>query len=31
VKDTIFKWLDEFKKDESKDHFYYESETGFIS
>ena len=24
VKKTIFKWLDEFKKDESKDHFYYE-------
>ncbi|MCR4704060.1 MAG: HD domain-containing protein [Saccharofermentans sp.] len=26
VKDTIFQWLDEFKKDESKDHFYYESD-----
>ena len=24
VRNTIFKWLDEFKKDESKDHFYYE-------
>ena len=25
VKNTIFKWLDEFKRDESNDHFYYET------
>ena len=24
IKNTIFKWLEEFKRDESKDHFYYE-------
>ena len=26
VKNTIFKWLDEFKKSESNDHFYYETD-----
>lgn len=26
VKNTILKWLEEFKKDESKDRFYYESD-----
>ena len=26
VKNTILKWLDEFKKDESKDRFYYEAD-----
>ena len=26
VKNTIFKWLEEFKKSESNDHFYYETE-----
>ena len=26
VKSTIFKWLDEFKKSESNDHFYYEKD-----
>ena len=25
VKDTIFKWLDEFKRDDTRDHFYYEA------
>ncbi len=24
VKDTLFKWLEEFKRDETKDHFYHE-------
>ena len=26
IKNTIFKWLDEFKKSESNDHFYYEAD-----
>ena len=26
IKNTLFKWLEEFKRDETKDHFYYESE-----
>lgn len=26
VKNTIFKWLEEFKKSESNDHFYYETD-----
>ena len=26
IKKTIFKWLEEFKRDETKDHFYYEVE-----
>ena len=26
IKNTLFKWLGEFKRDETKDHFYYESE-----
>ena len=25
VKNTLFKWLEEFKRDETKDHFYYET------
>ena len=25
IKNTIFKWLEEFKRDETKDHFYYEA------
>lgn len=25
IKNTLFKWLEEFKRDETKDHFYYEA------
>ena len=26
IRNTIFKWLEEFKRDESRDHFYYETD-----